>query len=898
MKGKKILALLMAMLLVVTALVTLVACTDGNVNGTYYLFKNEKIQKDSFITLDGSTWKDENGDSGSYTVSGKAITLYVELLGEKVEYATGSIDNGVLTITIMGEEIVYCKEGKEPSGGNDKPPVTIKYSVTYDANKGIFKNNISTLVTSDLASQSLLTAPESPTRDGYNFSGWSKSKNKSDMWNFATDKITSNITLYAVWQQESATIFSMEGASIDGKKIFMLVDSATDSVSLSNKIVCSEDSTWRLYYDKLGQMEIPTKIAASRNGELVDGNNVFYIVVTSSNGTQVNVYELTVYRSFKISINYYDGDILLHSTPLYSGDKITSDDVYSYVKKGYTFNAWRTSDGQEFKPGEIWGSVTLFADTTANEYTVTLNTNGADELKNNTKTVTYDSKYNLPMLSRDGYTFAGWYLDNTMLTNEYGENLTAWNYTSDKELTAKWIINEHTVAIESNYPTAGVIKGAGKYDFGSTINISIVENMGYKYLGLYNGDEKLTDKTEYTFTLADEEVSLMAKFEPVAEMANFSFTATSTNCQIISVLNNTAESIIVPSYVSEINAGAFYGCNSVKSLTLPSLKDNSLGYMFADSWGYIYVPRSLKNVIITGGKSISNEAFKNCENITTVTIPESVTSIGNYAFYGCSSLTSITLPFVGKELGGENNTHFGFIFGASNYNDNGKYVPKSLKEVVITGGENIGSNAFYYCSSLTSVTIGSGVTSIGGHVFYGCSGLTSVSISDSVTSIDWYTFADCSSLTSITIGSGITSIGKDAFYNCSKISEVKYNGTIEQWLTISGLGSIMGHGSIYIGGSEITGDLVIPDSVTSIGDYAFSGCSRLVSVTIPASVTRIGNSAFNNCRSLTSVTFEKNTDWSVRYPSSSKIISVTVTDPSQNAEYLKYTYCSFWWEHQ
>ena len=132
---------------------------------------------------------------------------------------------------------------------------------------------------------------------------------------------------------------------------------------------------------------------------------------------------------------------------------------------------------------------------------------------------------------------------------------------------------------------------------------------------------------------------------------------------------------------------------------------------------------------------------------------------------------------------------------------------------------SIGSEAFYYCKGLTSVTIGNSVTSIGESAFSGCSGLTSVTIGNSVTSIGDWAFANCSGLTSVTIGNSVTSIGRSAFSGCSKLTSV-----------------------------------TIGNSVTSIGDWAFAHCTGLTSVTIPNSVTSIGNYAFYNCSGLTSVT--------------------------------------------
>ncbi|MBO5312355.1 MAG: leucine-rich repeat protein, partial [Clostridia bacterium] len=216
-------------------------------------------------------------------------------------------------------------------------------------------------------------------------------------------------------------------------------------------------------------------------------------------------------------------------------------------------------------------------------------------------------------------------------------------------------------------------------------------------------------------------------------------------------------------------------------------------------------------------------------------------AINRNAFYGCTGLTEITLPFVGEKADGTGATYFGYIFGASSYSYNSDYVPSSLKKVTITGGK-IGSNAFSGCTGLTSVTISEGVTSIGSYAFSGCKGLTEISIPSSVTSIDSYAFEDCTGLTEITIPSSVTSIGYAAFNDCAGLKSV----TIEEGVT--GIGS-----SAFSGCTGLT-EITIPSSVTSIGSYAFEDCTGLKSVTIEEGVTGIGSYAFRGCTGLTEIT--------------------------------------------
>ena len=293
--------------------------------------------------------------------------------------------------------------------------------------------------------------------------------------------------------------------------------------------------------------------------------------------------------------------------------------------------------------------------------------------------------------------------------------------------------------------------------------------------------------------------------------------------------------------------------------------------------GSITIPKA----VTYGGEtysvtSIGDFAFNDCSGLTSVTIPNSVTSIGNSAFSGCSGLTSVTIP---------------------------------------NGVTSIQGDTFYGCSSLTSVTIPNSVTFIDSYAFSGCSGLTSVTIPNSVTSIGWYAFSGCSGLTSLTIPNSVGSILEEAFSGCSGLTSITVeNGnavydsrnncnaivkTSTNELIIGCKSTIIPNSVTSIvwfafsGCSGLT-SITIPNSVTSIGISAFSGCSGLTSVTIPNSVTSIGHSAFYGCSSLTSVTIPNGVTLieDATFRECSSLTSVTIPNSVTSIGWSAFSGCS------
>ena len=180
-------------------------------------------------------------------------------------------------------------------------------------------------------------------------------------------------------------------------------------------------------------------------------------------------------------------------------------------------------------------------------------------------------------------------------------------------------------------------------------------------------------------------------------------------------------------------------------------------------------PKLTSVTIPEGVTSISYAAFENCSSLTSITIPDSVTAIGGNAFRGCTSLTSINIPDSITSIDA-------FVF----------YNCSSLTDVTIPNNvTSIGYTAFAGCSSLISINIPNNVTSIGASAFANCKKLTSITIPNSVTSISSHAFYNCSNLTNITIPASVTLIDDNTCHSCSKLKTINYKGTEEQWNAIS-----------------------------------------------------------------------------------------------------------------
>lgn len=315
--------------------------------------------------------------------------------------------------------------------------------------------------------------------------------------------------------------------------------------------------------------------------------------------------------------------------------------------------------------------------------------------------------------------------------------------------------------------------------------------------------------------------------------------------------------VTIPSSVTSIGSQAFSTCNSLTSAVFYASNCTSASSIFYNC--------SLLSSLTIGNNvhNLPSDVFTSLSALRSVTVPNSVTSMGSNPFSNCSNLDTIIVA------GGNS------VFSSGN---NNSYIVNTNTHTLVTGCKRttipssvtaIGDYAFSGCTGLTgTLTIPDQITVIGASAFYECTGLIGVlAIPNQITVIGASAFQGCTGLTSLTIGYAVDSIGNSAFSNCSRISSVAFNadscrymGSASPYDIFSGCSNFstltIGNNvkaippCAFYGCNHLTGMLVIPNSVKTIGTNAFRGCNGFTSLSLGNSVTSIGNSAFYLCSNI------------------------------------------------
>ena len=563
----------------------------------------------------------------------------------------------------------------------------------------------------------------------------------------------------------------------------------------------------------------------------------------TSNGGNTSIY-------YTITFNLNSGEGTLPADiSAKSGEEITLPTA-ELTRTGYEFKGWcATADGTgttceagskvKDLTAENGATVTLYAKwVLAGNWSISYELNGGTNDESNPAEYNIESAVTLADPTRSFYEFAGWYGN----ADFSGEKLTGWNVgtkNGDIKLYAKWVLQcNWSISYELNGGTNDESNPA-EYNIESAVTLADPTRSFYEFAGWYGNADFSGDKVEsWNAGAKTGDIKLYAKWNL-------------TQASISSAIEAGATEIRLSGEISE----------DTINMISEALKKNSSKKLAVD----------LSKT--TGLTTIDWNAFYECSNLTSISIPDSVTFINWEAFTGCTSLAKLTVS--------ESNETYKSYENCIYTKDGKSFVmaAKGLTSVTFLEGVTfIENEAFYDCNNLNSVTIPNSVTEIKSSAFHYCRNLKSVSISDSVTFISDTVFDDCTSLTELTVSESnkkyksyenciYTKDGKTFVKAAQGLTSVTflegvesiYSGAFRKCLNLTNVtipDSVHSIDSFVFPGCTNLTSISIPDGVASIRDSTFSNCSNLKSVTIPDSVTSIGNSAFSNCSSLTTVNFK------------------------------------------
>ena len=543
--------------------------------------------------------------------------------------------------------------------------------------------------------------PDNPTKDGYIFDGWYWD---NEVWkkpftanSLLDTPLSSDMSVYAKFEKEEAvkgTQAEFVGFEKVGEnKYFKKVSNDTETFSLGTLVKVNSKSNWQLSSDVYGN-----NVIASKTATLSIGNNNYYVNVIADDGT-MQLYTLNIRRReiYTIEFDTFGGTDIEKQ---YVEEDSCATAPTTADRNGYTFESWNFDFTTPIVENTVisarWNVVT---------YNIEYVLNGGENnsLSPNIYTIKSE-KIVLQMPSKTGYDFVGWYTDEAL--TEKVENVATGSY-GNKKFYAKWNIITYNIEYEVN---GGKNNSANLTSYtieSEDIVLQSPSKTGYDFVGWYV-DEALTEKAETIAIGSYGDKKFCAKWAPIVYTIEYELNGGENNSLNPNTYTIESKDIILqtPSK-TDYNFIGWYQTADFSDKQIITISLGSTGNKkFYAKWESKYflfsngtitgltdygktcskfvIPEKLYDITVT---SIGGSAFKNCKNLTNVTIGNSVTSIGNYAFSGCDRLTSVNIG---------------------------------------NSAKSIGYSAFNGCTGLTSVTIPDSVTSIGGWAFYGCAGLRTI----------------------------------------------------------------------------------------------------------------------------------------------------------------------------
>ena len=620
------------------------------------------------------------------------------------------------------------------------------YVLTFDSQGG------SAVTGSSLSYGSLITKPADPTRTGYTFGGWYKEASCLNAWEFTSDTVTANATLYIKWIGITHVVtFDSQGAEVVSNPTSINVTFPNVTLNSLPNIPTRDGYAFKGWWSESNGAGIKFTTSTVVSADIT----VFahWLISTpglsfSWNGSGYSVHKGTANTNGTVIIpEFWNGEKVnaLSAQAFFSCSGLTS----LSIPVGVTAIGW-----QAFYGCSGLTNIAIPTGVTFIEYQVFWNCTGLTNLT-------------IPT----GVTSIG---DSAF----YGcTSLTSLTIPTGVTSIGTSAFSNCTSLTSLTIPTG--VTSIGTSTFSNCTNLTTL-TIPTEVTSI--GDSAFSGCTSLTSLTIPTGVTAIGNgtFFDCSGLTNLTLPAGVTSIGDSAFYGCTGlTSLIIPLGVTYIGAGVFSDCTGLTSITIPT------GVSSIGRSAFFRCTGLTSLIIPLGVTSIGENAFSGCTGLTSISIPAGVTSIGWQAFFGCTGLTSIIIP------GGVTTIEDGLFSecsgltsltipgGVTSIGSGAFYGCTVLTNLTIPSGvTSIGVNAFSYCRELTSITIPAGVTSIGIQSFVGCNGLTSLTIPAGLTSIGDSAFTSCNGLTNLIIPTGVTTIGDRAFYDCVGLISVLVNPTV------------------------------------------------------------------------------------------------------------------------
>ena len=737
----------------------------------------------------------------------------------------------------------------------------VKFKIDFVVDEQIYQ-------TVDTVGNEVIQMPENPTKDGCVFDGWYWDKNvwsKPFTANSLLDApLSSNMSVYAKWQAIQCYGGHTKGQPVKENEILPTCTKSGSYDEVFYCLVCEEEigrthkvieklghdlihhdakapdyeNTGWTEYDTCSRCDYSTytelpKLTDKRGAMIISAKNM---TVNNINSTcfislpyatttfsLINEFTLSPYAKWVLSSDIYGMNTIVTKTvPLDAGNNV----YYALI----------TSGDEE--------TINLYTITIRRRpiYTVNFITNGGTSVDSQYVEETHFATE--PTTTRAGYTFVKWSYDFTQPIMGNQTISASWRANTDTAYKTEYYLQN---LADDNYTLTATDNLSGTTDTTANAVIKSFEHFTYSSAkstisGNIDGSGNLVLKVYYTrntYTVSVSAGNNVSVTNAISGTYKYGYEYAGS----VATFNNYLAYEWDGWYVDDIKTN-----------------DNSELNAFIVSSNVVITAQSklkegMQNFIFTTDETTCEINGVKDTTVMNITVPNCVTKICDRAFDNCSELTMIYV----SEANTVYSSKDGILYNKAQTEF--VHIPENIQgSIAIPDGiKSIGWSAFSDRSGLTSITIPDSVTSIGDSAFRGCSELTTVNWNvtacTSVANDHRPLFGGCTKLSTVNIGNNVTTIPSYAFEGCSGITSIYYMGDIAGWCGINGLSHLMSSShTLYIGGKKVEGELVIPDSVKSIGERAFFNCSGLTSVTIPNSVKIIRDYAFVGCSGLKSVT--------------------------------------------